>query len=459
MVERATFAPVLQNRGFLNLWVNQIFVQLCYQVLNFTLLVWVFQLTNSSLSVAFLMSAVYLPAIILGLFTGILVDLTDKRRIIMIINICLSLLFLSLIFFKFNLAGILFIAFLINSLGQFYAPTESSAIPLIVKKNQLIAANSIISATLYSCFLIGFAIAGPLFSVFGIDSVFIVGSILLMIAFILSFLFPKISVKQDQRGKKLILALQEKKFSDIKQIGTEEILETVKLIKGKLSVFTSIMILAGIQMMIGILAVLISPYLERTMRIKAEDASYILIVPLGIGIITGGFILGKIGMRFVKRILVSWAIIFCGAIFLIAAIAPAIMPAVKYFTHKPLPFLTQIPLSSVMITGSFLLGVALVAILVPTQTVLQENTPDNDRGKVFSTLGFAMSAFSLIPVILSGILSDIFGVLPIFFVLGILIIVLGVFGLNPAIFLKKDKLPLNIKEFLGTGHWDEKVKS
>ena len=235
MAEKATFSQVLKNRGFLNLWVNQILVQLSYNSLNFALIIWVFKLTDSSTAVSALLFAIYLPAVIFGLFTGVLVDLIDRKKIITMIDLFLAIFFFSLIFLKGSYPAILVIAFFINALGQFYAPAEASAIPIIVKKDQLITANSLFSATLYTAFLVGFGLAGPLLSHLGINFVFGLGAILLMTAFLLSLIFPSITTTADEQGEKLVIAIRKRKYTDIKDIGWFEILRTIKLIKGKLS--------------------------------------------------------------------------------------------------------------------------------------------------------------------------------------------------------------------------------
>lgn len=207
-------------------------------------------------------------------------------------------------------------------------------------------------------------------------------------------------------------------------------------------------------MVIGILAVLVPGFLEKSLQIKATDASYILVIPLGIGIISGGLILGKIGQKLVRRKIVAKAIIFGGLLFFLVGTAPIISPAIRYFGHpRPLPFFYQPPLSIVLVVGSFLLGMAMVSILVPTQTVLQENTPEEDRGKIFSVLGVAMAGLSLIPVLIVGILADIFGTTPIFIGIGAIIILTGLFGLKPSLFFREDSLSLRLREFLGMGHW------
>lgn len=457
MAEKASYSSVIQNRGFLNLWINQVLVQLSYNALNFTLIIWVFKLTDSTTAVSALLFAVYLPAVILGLFSGVLVDLVDRRKIIMMIDFFLALSFFSLIFTKSSYPAILVTAFFVNALGQFYAATEASAIPLIVKRQQLITANSLFSATLYSCFLLGFGLAGPLIGHLGIDFVFSLGGLFLALAFLLSHTFPAIQAVTDSQGRKLLLAIRNKNYREIYGVGIFEIVETISLIRGKLPVLTSIMILAGVQAVIAVLAVLLPAFLERSLHIKSTDASYILIIPLGLGIVSGGIVLGKIGSRLIRRTIIGRGILFGGLLLFLMGIAPIAFPALSYLhIPRPLPFFYQPPLSLIFMVASFLLGLCLVSILVPSQTVLQENTPNQDRGKVFATLGVAMAGLSLIPVLLSGILADIFGPTPIFAGMGVIILLIGLFVLKPSLFFAKKSLPLHVREFLGLGHWEDK---
>lgn len=457
MNERATFTSVIKHRGFLNLWINQILVQLAFNSLNFALIIWVFRLTDSNIAVSVLLFAVYLPSVILGLFSGVLVDIIDRKKIIIFIDLFLCLCFFSLIIFKESYFAVLVITFLVNSFGQLYGPAEASAIPIIVKRNQLIVANSLFSATMYSTFLLGFGISGPLINHLGINFVFGLGGLLLAIAFLLSLAFPSIKGAMDERSKKLVVALRNWDYQDIKEIGLGEIGQTLKLIKGKLSILSSIFIMAGVQVVIGIIAVLAPGFLEKSLHINAADASYIVVVPLGIGIIVGGFIIAKLGHKIIRRILVSWAIIFGGLLFFLEGISPVISPAIRYFHRpKPLSFITQPSLSTVLAVGSFLLGIAMVSILIPLQTVLQENTPEEDRGKVFSVLGIAMAGLSIIPILLSGLLADIFGTTPIFIGMGVVIMLIGLFGLNPNLFFKREWLSFKLRQFLGLGHWEKK---
>lgn len=454
MQNQNSLTSVFKNPGFLNLWINQILVQLAYNSLNFALIIWVFRLTDSNTAVSALMVAVYLPAVIFGLFGGLLVDITDRRTIIRLINILLSLSFLSLIFGKESLPFILTITFFINCLSQFYSPAESSAIPLVVKKEQLFAANSIFSTTLYIAFLLGFGLAGPLINLFDINLVFLIEAVLAFVAFLLTFTFPSIKSKADEQGLLLRKALEEKDINTFKKLARIEIGETLRLIRGRLVVLFSILILAGVQVMTGILAVLIPSFFERVVQIDATHASYVLVIPLGLGMVVGGFLISRFGQKIPRRILVGRAIFFSGILFALVGLAPLISPVINYFPKpRPLPFFYQPPLSAILATGSFMLGMLMVSIIVPSQTVLQENTPEEDRGKVFAVLNALMMGLSLLPVLFIGILADIFGSMPIFIMMGGVIIFIGLFGLRPSYFIRKSHLSENIRSLLGPGHW------
>lgn len=451
-----SFSSVLKNRGFSNLWLNQILVQLALNSLNFTLIIWVFQLTNSNTAIAALMLSVYLPAVIFGLFAGVFVDITDRKKIILTIDLLLALAFFSLIFFKPYFLAVLIITFLVNTLSQFYNPAESSAIPLIVKKDQLLVANSLLSITLFTTFLLGFGLAGPLIELLNINNTLAIGGVVLLIAFFLAFLFPSIRSKLDTDSQELKQALQRFNLSHLRRLSLQEIKTTLSLVRSKLSILASIWILAGVQAVIGVIAVLIPSFLEKVIQINATNASYVLVLPLGLGMITGSLLIGKNGHLLSKRRIVGLGILISGLLFFTAGLAPLISPAITYFsTPTPTHFLYQIPLSTILAIGSFLLGVCLVSILVPSQTVLQENTPEQDRGKVFSVLGVSMAALTLIPVLTVGIFADLLGPLPVVLAMGSLITIIGIFALWPDFFFEERHLSIKIREFLGLGHWQQ----
>lgn len=454
MEAKGGFRDVIRNPGFVNLWVNQILVQLSYNSLNFALIIWVFKLTDSSTAVSALLFAIYLPAVLLGLFAGVFVDIIDRRNIIVTVNLLLAMSFICLIFVKNYYPAVLILTFIINSLAQLYIPSESSAIPMIVKDSQLLQANSLFSTTLFTTFLVGYGLAGPIIDFFGIDYVFGMGAVVLLLAFMLGSRFPSLSTKPDRDAKILIHAFSHGRINELKEVIIHEIRETFGMIRGRMSVATSILIMAGVQVIIGVMAVVVPSFLERVLQISATNASYVLIAPLGLGMILGALWVGKRGHRHPRRALVGKSVILGGAILFLMGAIPLIGPIFPHFRNaRPFFFLHQPSQSLFLTIGSFILGAAMVSIIIPSQTTIQESSPKEDRGKVFSVLAVAMSAFSLLPVLFAGALADIFGTLPIFIGLGGIILFTGLFALKPDFFFEKHHLPLKIREFLGLGHW------
>jgi MFS family permease len=86
---------------------------------------------------------------------------------------------------------------------------------------------------------------------------------------------------------------------------------------------------------------------------------------------------------------------------------------------------------------------------------LQENTPEEIRGKIFATLSVVMTGAAAIPVILAGGFADLFGTQPIFVITGILVFMIGMIALKPERLLPEEMLPLRVKAFLGFGHWED----
>src|SRR5687767_11138480 len=118
MESKPTFSSVIQNRGFRYLWINQILMQLAINTLNFALIIWVYKLTNSNFAVSALILSVYLPAFLFGIVAGVFVDLADRRKIIIFIDLLFAVLFLVFPFIRGVYPLILINTFLLNSLAQ-----------------------------------------------------------------------------------------------------------------------------------------------------------------------------------------------------------------------------------------------------------------------------------------------------------------------------------------------------
>lgn len=460
MAKKITFTSVIANRGFRFLWFNQILVQLAYNALNFALIIWIYKLTGSNFAVAALMLAVYLPAIIFGMFAGVFVDIVDRRKLIILIDLILALSFFLFIFIKHSYPLILMNTFIVNSMAQFFMPSESSSIPMLVSKKQLFLANSLFSLTLYGAFMIGFSIGGPILNHFGINTLFYLGGGILLLATFLAQNLPVIRVSRQATvvfGRKLSFAGVGKMID----YTFDEARDTVRFVKGKISVLSAIALLSAVQGFIGILAVSTPAYLENVLRIHATDASYFVMLPLGLGMVSGALVLGRFFHHVPKRAVVRPAVLLAGILFVLIGLVPVLAQAFQstelpsYLT-RPRYFVRAPSLSTFFAILAFLIGWTTVSIIIPSQTSLQENTPGPDRGKIFAFLFVIMTSVSAVAALLTGLLADIVGITPIFTGLGVTVFLAGLISLKPHLFFKEGWLPFRIQQFLGLGHWERR---
>jgi hypothetical protein len=177
--QQVGFLPVLKNPNFLALWAGQVFCQLAdkvYLVLMIALINSQFQASDQSISgwVSALMMAFTIPAVLFGSVAGVFVDRWSKKVVLVASNIwrgILVLLIPSLLWLTHDWQPvgvlpvgfliILGVTFLVSTLTQFFAPAEQSAIPLIVKEQDLLSANSLYTTTMMASVIVGFAVGEP----------------------------------------------------------------------------------------------------------------------------------------------------------------------------------------------------------------------------------------------------------------------------------------------------------
>jgi MFS family permease len=64
-------------------------------------------------------------------------------------------------------------------------------------------------------------------------------------------------------------------------------------------------------------------------------------------------------------------------------------------------------LLSIVVGVAFFAGVAYAAVAIPAQTQLQEDLPEDVRGRVFGVLNMLVSVASFLPILVVGPISDI----------------------------------------------------
>jgi MFS family permease len=78
--------------------------------------------------------------------------------------------------------------------------------------------------------------------------------------------------------------------------------------------------------------------------------------------------------------------------------------------NEYLPKILKISNIDLIIMLALLLGIANAFVFVPSNTILQEKTSDEMRGKIYGVLNSVVGIFSFVPILAVGSFSDMLGV-------------------------------------------------
>lgn len=375
------FLEVIGIKDFLKIWGSQVFSQVTINVVNFAIILRIFEATRSTVAISLVWVFYAVPAILLGPFSGTIVDLFPKRRVLMVTTITEAVIILCYLLVKQQIWPIYSVIFMYSLVNQLYIPAEASTLPWTVEKRLLPAANSLFLFTLYGSFLLGFGLAGPLVRFVGQELPFIIASFSLFLASLLVSRLP------DER--------KEKKPKDIQAIW-DQAKEGYSFIREHKTVLFPLLLLVFTQVGISILVVLAPSFVTGFLGVDLRDAGPLFVFPLGFGAILWAYGVNRLLLKGVrKKKLISFGLGLAGILLLILAL---LLPLLETFR--------ALAAASV----SFMLGVSVVSLLIPVQTLIQESTPEEFRGRVFGVLGFAITLASILPVLLTATIADIIGV-------------------------------------------------
>src|SRR3989344_7120966 len=163
-----SFTRVISNFNFRMLWFAQIVSQVSLNILSFVLAIEVYRLTSSNTAVSLILLTFGLPAIFFGFIFGGIVDQFDKRKIIFFCNLSRAFIFIVYYFFSSNLFMLYALSVVTAIITQLFIPAEGPSIPKLVKKDDLLSANSLFTITFYLLTVIGSIFAGSLLKGLGI---------------------------------------------------------------------------------------------------------------------------------------------------------------------------------------------------------------------------------------------------------------------------------------------------
>ncbi len=434
---------LFSNKGFLALWGAQILTQIGIRLFDFVLAIDIFKLTKSNASVSFLILSYGAPALLFSSFAGILVDKWNKKGTLLAINFLRFLLIFSFIYVTKAVPTILLYAFMASLISQFFVPAEGSLIPLLVKKDNLLTANSLFTLTYYSSTALGFIGAGPLIFALGSTGAYVFISLMFLVAVFLTFLIPNTEDKS-------LFSFLLRKNRITKTFVLDQFKEGFALIKRTPQLKYSLLFMALSQIIVAIYMSLMPGLAVTVLGLRPEDSSVYLMGPSALGMVLGAIFISRFGKKIglynlIKLGALGTAISFAfisrlpylqtfQTFLQVSKVLANISSEDLYLHYKVNPPLVISGVILALLSGFFN-----SFITVSCNTLIQRFADEKNRGKVYGFLQTVVNSSGAIPVILGGFAADYLGVSSVFSFLSVLIFIILFFIILPV----RKKLKVN----------------
>jgi MFS family permease len=357
---------------------------------------------------------------------GVYVDRVDRRVVLILTNVLRGAAVVGLFFVGDHFVLILILNIFISTVTVFFAPAEAAMIPEVVPRRQLLSANGIFTLTLNAAFAIGFALLGPLvINVSGPEAVILVVAALYFLAAVFCFMLPHspppARLIGEEPGSNAVGETQ-RAFNDT----MAQLREGIDFIRGHHSVGWSLLYLGITASLVGVLGVLGPDFAREALGLEAKDLA-VIVLPLGFGIVMGILLLNAYGKYLPRRRVIEGGLIALGILVMALSVAGPISRLLQNVDPAGgLDLSAVTSLLAVVVLIAFAAGIAYGAVAIPSQTQLQEDLPEEVRGRVFGVLNMLVSVSSFLPIIIVGPISDLIGTTAVILVVGVVILVSGV---------------------------------
>jgi len=425
----------------MRLWLAQLISQTIMNAANYALIIVTQQTGSGSFTAAAgAIVAFSLPALLFGAPAGVLVDRFDRRLVLWVSNLLRAFASIGFVFVLMidstPLLPVYILAFFMALVGQFFAPAEGAAIPLLVRREAMIHALSLFNITFTLAQAAGLIILGPLMlalvpqisldlGTHGIEftsreTLFIVIALLYLVCVGLILSLPKARMKVSQQShNQQDVLFAPKDMSQIRRVYVS-ILQTGNFIRKDRRLLISVGQLALGGSVVAVIAMIAPGFVHEFFNKPAELAA-IVFVPAGAGLVLGSAITPNVAKRFgYTRTITTGVFMVAGSAALLSAvhaIAPHLYGS-NTFYDAPLYLV-------VMMLLTFIIGIGLDFINVPAQTTLQDRSPNWIKGRVLAVQGMILNAVTIPFVLVMGRVADGYGLSPAILVLAGIIAIGG----------------------------------
>lgn len=358
------YRSLLSNRNFMLITAGETVSQFGSQLSYIARMALVLKMTGRALDLGTVTILSTLPSIVFGPLAGWLADRLPRRTIAVVSN--LSLAIITLLFTRaHNLWAVYGLAFAAAVVSSFFLPAKQAMVPSLVGRDELVEMNAF-NVSIQNIVQIAAPAAGGLIVAgLGFSGAFFIDAATFLFAATMTYL-----VQYRQKVGKPAPDGQRPRFR-------QELEEGVRFIWNNVSlryVFAFDFFLTLIMSMQGVLTFL---YVQTYLGGPVAKRVGLLYSVLGIGAVLGSLVTGWLLHRMGKIPLLLAALAFDGTVVMLFSQTSTFPLAMFWFT---------------------LLGVILTVSGVTSGTVVQQETPEEMRGRVYGIRGPLFNPVQLLSI-------------------------------------------------------------
>ncbi|KON90321.1 multidrug ABC transporter permease [Sporosarcina globispora] len=281
---KVNFVGLIKNRPFILLWLSSTASFLSLSTYLFAEQWYIITVLNKEASLGIVMMATMIPRVLFMIIGGVLADRFKKSQIMFISSLIRFLIVLIMIFFLsmswLELWTLVGFALMFGILDAFFSPANTSLLPILVPKEGLIRANSLIQSSNQIAMVSGPMIGGLILTKGSFIHLFLSVALLLFMSFFFSLFIKE---KED------IKHINKSAFSDLKEGITY--VRSMQSLKGVLMILIIINFLFFGPLLMGIPLIV-----DKVIQGSALDMSF-LQSSYQVGMLTGALIIGVLTIK------------------------------------------------------------------------------------------------------------------------------------------------------------------
>jgi len=391
------YLEVLRQRDFAIIWSGKIVSNLGDALRNVALIWLVRDLTGSTLAMGTVMLCAVLPYLVFGLFAGSVVDLADRKKIMIWSDIARGILSLAVPVLLWSGAlrywQLCLLALVMSSISTLFGPAMMASIPSVVGKEQLLGANALTSLGNQISGVAGPALGGAIVGLAGTAFAFLLDGVSFLISAATIYLARIPGVRPTEGTP---------------PVNVREVLNGVRqgfaFVLGQPLLTGVLFVAVGLNFVLAPATILLATHVDAVWGLGAQVFGYLASINSA-AMVVGTLLVGLIVARVRREILIPVAVGIMGLSF----------GGLVFGITLGFGVLSMVAM-----------GLVNPMINLPLQTWLMEITPDRIRGRVFSAVDVGCQMATPVSLALCGFAADAFGTRAIFGLM-MVVTVLGAF--------------------------------